>query len=195
MTPGYPLNPGSLIMDDALRRPVHEVDFSSGVNLGGLQAVDWFCDGSFYLLDLPGHAIGHMGALARTSTGPNGGGEDTYILMGSDACVHAGQLRPSIYTPLPEHVPLFQDKRKTEPFFRVANRPGTQDVHAATNTIDKLQLLDSQPNVFTVMAHDRHLLDVIDLFPEKANDWRQRGWKERTRWLFLKDLGRGHLLN
>lgn len=40
---------------------------------------DFFGDGSFYLLDAPGHLLGHMMGLARTA-------QDEYIVMGGDAC-------------------------------------------------------------------------------------------------------------
>ena len=38
------------------------------------------------------------------------------------------------------------------------------------------------------MAHDDTLLDVVDLFPKYANDFKQNGWAEKARWLFLKDF-------
>jgi hypothetical protein len=59
-------------------------------------AHDFFGDGSFYLLDTPGHAIGHLGALARTTTN-----RDTFIFMGGDLSHHGGQLRPSKYLHIP----------------------------------------------------------------------------------------------
>ena len=39
-----------------------------------------------------------------------------------------------------------------------------------------------------VMAHDKHLLDVVICLPRgKANESKREGWKERGRWMFLGD--------
>jgi hypothetical protein len=79
-------------------------------------------------------------------------------------------------------------RARTKPFFTVADHSITHDVPAALKVIEKLQFLDCQPNVFTMMAHDKHLLEVVDLFPEKANDWREKNWADTARWRFLRDL-------
>ncbi|RAK75402.1 uncharacterized protein BO72DRAFT_170513 [Aspergillus fijiensis CBS 313.89] len=42
------------------------------MEIGGLKALDYCGDGSFYILSPPGHALGHLNALARTT-------EDTFI--------------------------------------------------------------------------------------------------------------------
>lgn len=39
-----------------------------------------------------------------------------------------------------------------------------------------------------LIAHDTTLESVVDVFPEKANGWRERGWQERGRWRFVRDL-------
>ncbi len=70
---------------------MREIDFQEPLTIGSFSAVDFFGDGSFYLLNSPGHAIGHMSGLARTSTNP-----DTFIFMGGDLCHHGGQMRPVI---------------------------------------------------------------------------------------------------
>jgi hypothetical protein len=55
-------------------------------------AIDYFGDGSFYLLNAPGHIIGNLSALARTSVSP----DILFMLLGGDVALHASQLRPSI---------------------------------------------------------------------------------------------------
>ncbi|CZR60793.1 uncharacterized protein PAC_10689 [Phialocephala subalpina] len=55
---------------------------------------DYFGDRSFYLLDVPGHATGHMCGLVRTT-------RTTFVLLGADTCHFAGSLRPSPCIPLP----------------------------------------------------------------------------------------------
>jgi glyoxylase-like metal-dependent hydrolase (beta-lactamase superfamily II) len=55
--PGYPANPDSTVVDDAFHgREVIELDFSNGLNIGGFPAIDFFEDGSFYILQSEGHS-------------------------------------------------------------------------------------------------------------------------------------------
>lgn len=98
--PGYPENSSSPFLSRELdQRSVEEIDFSSSsLKIGGFEALDYFGDGSFYLLSAPGHAIGHMNALARTTSSSSG---STFILMGGDSFHHPSQMRPHKYTPLP----------------------------------------------------------------------------------------------
>lgn len=77
--PGYPTNPDSLVLDkDIQGRRVREISFLSSsprhCQIGRFDAFDFFGDGSFYLLDAPGHSVGHMIGLARVTAadGPDG---------------------------------------------------------------------------------------------------------------------------
>jgi len=54
--------------------------------------IDYFSDGSFCPLDAPGHAVGNLNALVRTSVSPH-----TFMLLGGDAARH---------DPLPESIAL-----------------------------------------------------------------------------------------
>lgn len=64
-TPGYPKNQDAPIREsDYEGRELREIEFSQGLKIGRFNAFDYFSDGSFYLLDSPGHAIGHMCGLA-----------------------------------------------------------------------------------------------------------------------------------
>ncbi|KAL2144222.1 hypothetical protein VTI28DRAFT_9433 [Corynascus sepedonium] len=146
MLPGYPANPDSPILEsDLANRQLIELDFSpasaSGtqssrggtprfapLSIGRFRALDYFNDGSFYLLDTPGHATGHISALARVTpcssntttaipqspkptssptlataaaTGPE---QESFILLTGDAIHHPGEIRPSRYLPLPASV-------------------------------------------------------------------------------------------
>lgn len=66
-------------------RFVRELTFEEGedhpvLSIGDFKAIDFFGDGSFYLLDTPGHAVGHLCGLARTSTaGESKDGSNTFI--------------------------------------------------------------------------------------------------------------------
>ncbi|KXJ84709.1 beta-lactamase-like protein [Microdochium bolleyi] len=209
--PGYPNNPNAELHESYFNgRNLLEIDFSEpdrSLEIGPFRAFDFFGDGSFYLLDTPGHDHGHLAGLARTTSSP-----DTFIFMAGDLCHHSGELRPSPYLPLPEtradkpaaaasgltpcifSLRLLQDKqvargRKAgEPFFN----PGLfVDFEQAVRTIEHTQLPDAADNVFVVMAHDAKLLQgkgKVEFFPAQANDWREKGWKRDNTWKFLGDL-------
>lgn len=86
--PAYPINEESQLLEtDWEGRELVELEFKSGLRLGRFRAVDYFNDGSFYILDAPGHAVGHICALARVSKGSRVE-EDTFVFMGGDACHH-----------------------------------------------------------------------------------------------------------
>ncbi|OBT48479.1 hypothetical protein VE00_01374 [Pseudogymnoascus sp. WSF 3629] len=204
-TPGYPTNPESPVLDsDFAGRELRELSFAdSGVKVGRFPAIDYFGDGSFYILDAPGHTVGHLNALARVTTNP-----DSFILMGADTCHHSAEMRPSKYHPLPDAIsphpfypesavpcpgalfkPILRDEKTTEPFYGVV-RPGMLfgDSDAAEETVDKVIEADGSGNTFVIIAHDCHLKDVVDIFPKYANDFLKKGWVEKGRWVFLKDF-------
>lgn len=81
-------------------REVNELSFSQfNLEFGDLKALDYFDDGSFYLLSAPGHAIGHLNALARTT-------ENTFISFAADTIHHISELRPHIGSHLPQSVQM-----------------------------------------------------------------------------------------
>lgn len=203
---GYPAKADAPVTEaDLSGRDVREIGFSSDLKAGDFPAYDFFGDGSFYLLDTPGHCIGHIAGLARTSKAGQEGGSsdaDTFIFMGGDLTHHGGEIRPSRYLPLPDELPLElgAGKSLSGAVFRELNvqrgRREDQaisdpvmvvDEKASDQTIERAQVADADPNVWYVMAHDTALFEGIDLFPEQANAWRAKGWKEKTMWQFLLD--------
>lgn len=55
--PGYPKNPDAIVLEDAFEgRELVELDFSTGLDIGGFPSIDFFGDGSFYILQSPGHS-------------------------------------------------------------------------------------------------------------------------------------------
>lgn len=214
---GYPGNPQSPILErEFLGRKITELDFSaSPLKIGGMEALDYFGDGSFYFLSAPGHAPGHINALARTTNQP-----DTFIYLGADSFHHASELRPHKYHPLPKKVRLSafspfpclgelfhkihpssrpdpgyakaHDDPNTTPFYSISEKEDGSslavDKHAARDTISKIQLFDADENIFVIGAHDTTLIDYVDVFPKKANGWKAKGWKEQSRWQFLRDF-------
>ncbi|KAG8703171.1 hypothetical protein FRC08_003038 [Ceratobasidium sp. 394] len=202
LTPGYPTNPDAFILESAYKgRELVEISFDDKAELllGRFRAIDYFGDGSFYLVDSPGHAIGHICGLARTTP-------DTFVFMGGDICHHAGQLRPTQYLPLPEYISpnpfrprgppcpgsILLDAHPrcttTEPFYRVATGGFYHDPDESQRSLAKLEELDGHPDIFTIIAHDQTLLDIIDFYPKTVNDWRSKGHKERAMWQFVRDF-------
>lgn len=206
MLPGYPTNPDSPILESAYKdRDLVEISFDqTNLQIGGFRAFDYFGDGSFYLLDSPGHAVGHICGLARTTP-------DTFVFLGGDICHHGGQLRPTPYLPLPKQISPnpFQIHRNTmpcpgalllsihpnhsatEPFYRIPGPLGVGgnainiDPAEAQNSLKKLHALDGHENVLTIIAHDNSLLDVLDFFPKSLNDWKAKKFREQGMWGFL----------
>ncbi|ORY33626.1 hypothetical protein BCR33DRAFT_856261 [Rhizoclosmatium globosum] len=143
------------------------------------RAHDYYGDGSFWLIDAPGHCQGHIMALARTTINP-----PTYILFASDSA-HAKCLYspcpPMPESPDPRHlVGLYADGYKVFP--DVSLEEQTMSVHdnlpEAYNTIARLSRMDLLDNVFIIAAHETELERVVKLFPESANDWLVKGWKQ-----------------
>ncbi|KAJ4349493.1 uncharacterized protein N0V89_008109 [Didymosphaeria variabile] len=195
--PGYPTKPDAPVLEsDFANREVRQLDYSgTHLSIGGLPALDYFGDGSFYLLDAPGHALGHVVGLARTTP-------DTFMLFTGDVYHHAGQVRPTANAPLPDqiHVPnLIPNPLPAKLVAKMSParccsapilQPGnvSSDMNAALHTIDAIRGFDDDENVFLVAAHDRTVSGVVQTFPLLANQWKEKNWKERTKWLFLQDF-------
>lgn len=205
--PGYPTNPEAPIQEsDYEGRELREVAFDGKAKIGNFGAFDYFGDGSFYLLDAPGHAVGHMCGLARVKVDGEGG--DHFILMGGDACHHGGEFKPSKYLPLPDSITpnpfknssenacpgaifesLLRGGDATKPIFTISAKGIHHDVEVCKQSVEKVMEADGNGNVFTVIAHDGSLLNLVDFFPKHANGFKEKSWVENGRWAFLQDLG------
>ncbi|KAJ5171300.1 uncharacterized protein N7500_004083 [Penicillium coprophilum] len=200
--PGYPVKGDSPMRQEEFSgRRLREITFEgeNTLQIGQFRAFDFFGDGSFYLLDTPGHAIGHLAGLARTTTSP-----DTFVFLGGDLCHHSGEIRPhaSLHIPgdvLQSHaqdwncacaetmfdiIQTTRDMPVSEPFFI----PTMGHSIEAIRTIKKAQELDVDENVLLIYAHDDSFVDLADQFPLTLNDWKEKGLRERVRWTFLKDF-------
>ncbi|KAK3315727.1 beta-lactamase-like protein [Apodospora peruviana] len=211
LLPGYPASQNSFLLEsDYSGRELVELDFNQSrkwkaSQIGQVPAIDYFGDGSFYLLDTPGHAIGHICGLARVTAGGSDGDEDSFILMAGDAFHHAGEIRPSSLMPLPREAAPFEallpGKPQMGPFYAAAgstlccssgNGQGAArwhyDADEAVRTIGKLQEFDAQENILVVAAHDESLLNVVEFFPATAHGFVKQGWVKKARWRFLWDF-------
>lgn len=175
---------------------------------GVQRALDFFGDGSFFLIHTPGHTLDHLGGLVRTTTNP-----DTFIFLGGDLLHHGSELRPSPYLAYPDTLPraaldaikarvpgcpghglgpemfpnlnVKNNRSEDEPLF---DPMVAEDLGLAIKTIKEVQMADVQDNVFFIWAHDTGIQGLVDQFPKKANDWKANGWREKLTWAFLEDL-------
>ncbi|KAI6361565.1 hypothetical protein MCOR25_006469 [Pyricularia grisea] len=208
MLPGAPANPESPIQEsDYANRKLREVTFDGpqAFKIGSFPAYDYFGDGSFYLLDSPGHAVGHLCGLARTTASPN----STFVLLGGDVCHYAGIFRPSPQLPIPDSITphpcpssslptlcpghaweeLQKSRGGRQPTDTLYDMTFGHDIPLATNTMRWLQELDCIDDVFVIIAHDGTVRDGgVPQFPASLNDWKAKGWGRDLRWAFLRDL-------
>lgn len=178
------------------------------MKIGQYPAHDFFGDGSLYILDVPGHDIGHISGLVRVTP-------TTFVLLGGDVCHYGGSFRPSLYVPLPDEIlptPALarfrlpcpcttftnlhphqddESKSRTTPYYKVSSKDGSWNIDAAIaqTSINRLIEFDASEDVFVVIAHDTGLCDVVDFFPHGTlNDWKKKGWKAQMHWGFLNEL-------
>ncbi|KAK5046781.1 hypothetical protein LTR84_007135 [Exophiala bonariae] len=161
VTPGWPEAADSPFDGSVLSHPhFRELDYEKDdwEPLGPFsRAIDYFGDGSFYLIDAPGHMDGHLGALARTDS-------DEWIFMGGDCCHHRSLLagtRPMSVTVGPGIAPSFH-----------------RYPDMARNTIRRVREIEKQGSVLVALAHDARLDGLMPLYPHPLNNWKGSQWKQ-----------------
>jgi glyoxylase-like metal-dependent hydrolase (beta-lactamase superfamily II) len=115
------------------------------------KAYDYFRDGSFYLLDAPGHMAGHQMGLART-------GQQEWVLMGGDCCHHKDLLNWE-----GRHISV-KDGPNGQPGFH-------KDPEKAESSIEKLKVMRGYDNVLVVLSHDASLQGKVPMYPYTLNGW------------------------
>ncbi|KIX06194.1 uncharacterized protein Z518_04168 [Rhinocladiella mackenziei CBS 650.93] len=169
--PGYPTHDGSPFDGTVLShsgrtelKPSQYRDFDDGSvpkSFPFTKGVDLFQDGSFFILDAPGHMPGHQMAMART-------GQEEWVAMGGDCCHHRDLLD--------------NPKRKISVDVGPNGQPGFhQDASKARATISKSQALHWNESVYVVLAHDAQIDGIIPLYPQTLNGWRENGMKSKVR--------------
>ncbi|KAF7312904.1 Metallo-beta-lactamase superfamily protein [Mycena kentingensis (nom. inval.)] len=214
-TSTYPANPNaSLLESDLSGRNVTKIDFAaSNLTFNDLKAFDYFGDGSFYLVDTPGHLTGHLTALARVTPSPN----PTFILLGGDTFFHPGQARPRPALqesfPCPAHFLHAANAHiSTDYFFSPGSHDGPHgggfdlrtrasallsisdlpdgfatDPVLAEVSLEKVARWDADEDVLVLITHDLSVVsnDTLPYFPHSLNGWKKGGWKEKAVWNFL----------
>ncbi|KAF7370546.1 Metallo-beta-lactamase superfamily protein [Mycena sanguinolenta] len=204
----YPEYPdGVLQASDFGNRSVHEVNFhESTLMFSGLEAIDYFEDGSLYLLNTPGHLPGHLAVLARVTP-------SSFILLGGDSFHHPGQLRPrprfQLHFPCPAHLrettrssistdyfwswgsqkDNFDTVSRAEPLLAISDLADSvyADPVTAKVSVEKVATFDADPDFLVIIAHDTSLMSHIPYFPAALNNWKESKWKEDLVWRFVDE--------
>jgi hypothetical protein len=156
-------------------------------------------------IDTPGHCIGHICGLARTTAEPY----STFILMGGDIAHFAGDMRPHPKIPLPEFIAegildndvlnfpvpcpcsIFTDRHpliacgmaegdpQQTPFYNVATGPVSSYINPplSQNSVDRLKAFDASQSVLVCLAHDGALLQYLPTFNHSPRD-SLNAWKQ-----------------
>lgn len=147
----YPSYPDSDWLELPLHQKVRYIHFTDDAPpsrthtaLGSFdKGLDLYGDGTIYLLDAPGHMLGHMVALARV-------GPDTFVLLAADCCHNRLCYRPGL---------------------RPISRENYEGLDVARQTVEKVKALDRLGNVVVILAHEKERLDEMPMFPQALNDW------------------------
>ncbi|PZD39372.1 Lactamase-B domain containing protein [Pyrenophora tritici-repentis] len=118
------------------------------------KALDYFGDGSFWVLDAPGHMAGNLAAAARLQCGE-------WVLLGSDCTWYLGKIwcvfANCAFSMLGCHSrDLLDEKQEIAEF----PGPGTEcvslhtDMATAKETMAKIRRLEKDVGVHTALAHD-----------------------------------------
>ncbi|KAH8834700.1 beta-lactamase-like protein [Flagelloscypha sp. PMI_526] len=196
---------GTLLATDFANRTVTELNFTgSKTKIGGFAALDYFEDGSLYILSVPGHMPGHVAALLRVQP-------TSFVLLSADSFHHAGQIRPTaaLHKAVPiseellylahDHISRdyfrsggndttgFDFKARSGPFFNIPELGGFyQDPATSRTSWLGIEAFDANDDVFVVGSHDS---TIYPLTPEDKtttfNDWKALGFKKQVTWQFV----------
>ncbi|KAJ7180771.1 beta-lactamase-like protein [Mycena filopes] len=215
-TATFPQFPNAtLLASDFANREVKKIDFSAAnLSFANLKAIDYFGDGSFYLLNTPGHLPGHLSALARVTP-------TSFVHLGGDTYHNPAEFRPrpELQKNFPCPTELIDEARRaistdffwsaksrdgvfdlpsrTDPFLVASDLPGsfTADSVTAEVSVAKVGAFDADPDFFVVVAHDTSLRDEIPYFPATLNNWKAQGLKEKTLWNFVDSTNPSFVLS
>jgi glyoxylase-like metal-dependent hydrolase (beta-lactamase superfamily II) len=179
-SPGFPAADGSPFDGTVLDHPKYmEFDLTQFVEIpkdcvpegfSFEKGVNVFGDGSFFILDAPGHMTGHQMGLART-------GDREWVAMGGDCCHHRDLLE--------------NPGRDISTDVGPNGQPGFHSHHShARGTISRTRKLHELKDVFVALAHDAKLDGKIPFYPESLNGWSGRDLKAalRTEALTLEEV-------
>ncbi|EJT50368.1 hypothetical protein A1Q1_00346 [Trichosporon asahii var. asahii CBS 2479] len=198
--PGYPTYKDSSVLDSDLpfgsEREVEELGKDTKwVRCGSFpEAVDYFGDGSLYILNAYGHMVGHIAALVRTSTDP-----DTYMLLAGDSAhvrglysCCAGCKHPSFRAGLyPASAGLSPQEQARGGLLAIH-----YDLPAAYLNMARMGRMEEEDNVCVILAHDLEWKKILDREQGgedwewvEVGDWKKKGRKEEVKkeWVYKPD--------
>jgi glyoxylase-like metal-dependent hydrolase (beta-lactamase superfamily II) len=169
---GWPRDPRSPFLSSVTEHP-HYQELSFETDAWALwgpfaRAYDFFGDGSFYLVDTPGHLPGHMGGVALT-------GVDEWVVMGGDCCHHRSLLM------------------HTRPMSVTCGPAGPTGFHldpdSAKKTVGTIRKLEkeSKGSVLVALAHDSYLRGRMPEYPKPLNGFQTSEWKKDLDRVLQKD--------
>jgi len=152
MDEGYPKNPDALFAHDIVPQertkfvfdPKNGEEKTKWVSIGPFpKALDFYGDGSLYIIDAPGHVAGHINVLARTS---NSGG---WLYLAGDSAHHWCLLGG----------PAGHDMTKVSMATRLNDEGKVvgcmhMDKEAAEAHMRRIEQLKALGNVQVILAHD-----------------------------------------
>ncbi|GMK54871.1 hypothetical protein CspeluHIS016_0114570 [Cutaneotrichosporon spelunceum] len=180
--PGYPTFKDSAVLDSDLpfgsEREVEELNENSPwVRCGAFpQAIDYFGDGSLYILNAYGHMVGHIAALVRTSASP-----DSYMLLAGDSAHVRGLYSCCVGCTQPSfRAGLYPAAHGLSPAEQ--QRGGLLAIHydlpAAYLNMARMGRMEEEDNVCVILAHDLEWKKIIDR-EQGGEDWE---WVEVGDW-------------
>lgn len=108
------------------------------------RAIDFYGDGSLYLVEAPGHMLGHMIALARIAP-------EAFICLAGDVCHNR-----ACYVPAE----------------RIVSTENNYNIDVARETVRRLARLHAEAeNVVVVLAHESEREHELPLFPRELGPW------------------------
>lgn len=158
----WPSNPESVITALPLNMKAEFIDFADPKKYKKIapwgtydRAVDFYGDGSFYLVDSPGHIPGHLAAAARIAG-------DSFVFFAADTC---------------------HDRQCYEPGERLVCEIHHRDVETARDTVRRLVKLNAEyPNVIIVLAHESQRKHEMPFLPgSDLRQWVEGEIEERRR--------------
>ncbi|KAF7377226.1 Metallo-beta-lactamase superfamily protein [Mycena sanguinolenta] len=180
----------SLQTSDFAGHVVNTVDFGTAeLTFSGLKAIDYFGDGSFYLLNTPGFL---EETPFTTPVRPDRG--QTFKKNFPCPAHLLEEVQSSVSTdyfwsPLSrEH--FFNVASRAQPLLAISDIPGSvySDPVTSQVSLDKIATFDADPDFFVVTAHDMSVLSYFTSLPASLDGWKADGLKQRTVWNFVDKL-------
>lgn len=133
--PGYPSDPNGYPSDFIPQDRALYLDVAEWQPLGPFpRALDFYNDGSLYIVDAPGHMAGHINVLARTSA------DGAWVYLAGDSAHH--------WNLVTGESDIFSEYRDGE--YDCAH----EDKEAAKRHLECIRHLLEMPRVRVVLAHD-----------------------------------------